>query len=63
MGLVNAAALIAELGDLSRFASPRQLMACLRLMPYEHSSSMSVRCGYITKVEFCSARYGRLARD
>src|SRR6266404_4259005 len=27
MALVNAATLIAELGDLSRFANPRQLMA------------------------------------
>jgi transposase len=29
MALVNAATLIAELGDLSRFANPRQLMAYL----------------------------------
>jgi transposase len=27
MALVNAATLIAELGDLSRFSNPRQLMA------------------------------------
>ena len=31
MALVNAASLIAELGDLSRFANPRQLMAYLGL--------------------------------
>ena len=31
MALVNAATLIAELGDLSRFANPRQLMAYLGL--------------------------------
>src|SRR5260370_26421047 len=33
MALVNAATLIAELGDLSRFADPRQLMAYLGLVP------------------------------
>jgi transposase len=38
MALVNAAALIAELGDLSRFANPRQLMAFLGLVPSKHSS-------------------------
>jgi transposase len=37
MALVNAATLIAELGDLSRFANPRQLMAYLGLVPSEHS--------------------------
>jgi transposase len=35
MALVNAATLIAELGDLSRFANPRQLMAYLGLVPSE----------------------------
>src|SRR6201998_2569291 len=43
MALVNAATLIAELGDLSRFANPRQLMAYLGLVPSEHSSGASVR--------------------
>jgi transposase len=38
MAVVNAATLIAELGDLSRFANPRQLMAYLGLVPSEHSS-------------------------
>ena len=41
MALVNAASLIAELGDLSRFANPRQLMAYLGLVPAEHSSGAS----------------------
>jgi transposase len=49
MALVNAATLIAELGDLSRFANPRQLMAYLGLVPSEHSSGASVRRGGITK--------------
>jgi transposase len=47
MALVNAASLIAELGDLSRFANPRQLMAYLGLVPSEHSSGASVKRGGI----------------
>ena len=39
--LFNAATLIAELGDLSRFAGPRQLMAYLGLVPSEHSISLT----------------------
>jgi transposase len=49
MALVNAVTLIAELGDLSRFANPRQLMAYLGLVPCEHSTGASVRRGGITK--------------
>jgi transposase len=49
MALVNAATVIAELGDLSRFANTCQLMAYLGLVPSEHSSGTSVRCGGITK--------------
>jgi len=33
---------IAELGDLSRFTKPRQLMAYLGLVPCEHSSDVVV---------------------
>jgi transposase len=56
MALVNAAPLIAELGDLSRFADPRQLMAYLGLVPSEHSSGASVRRGGITKAGNGAAR-------
>src|SRR6201997_1964023 len=49
MALVNAATLIAELGELSRFANPRQLMAYLGLGPSEHSSGASVKRGGLTK--------------
>jgi transposase len=49
MALVNAATLIAQLGDLWRFANPRQLMAYLGLVPCEHSSGANVRRGRITK--------------
>ncbi|MGY0781676.1 IS110 family RNA-guided transposase [Azospirillum argentinense] len=40
---------VAEVGDFSRFATPRQLMAYLGLVPSEHSSGASVRRGGITK--------------
>src|SRR5438128_8930247 len=56
MALVNAATLIAELGDLSRFANPRQLMAYLGLVPSEHSSGSSVKHGGITKAGNAAAR-------
>jgi transposase len=49
IALVNAASLIAELGDLSRFANPRQLMAYLGLVPSEHSSGVSIKRGGLTK--------------
>jgi transposase len=56
MALVNAATLIAELGDLTRFTDPRQLMAYLGLVPSEHSSGRSVKRGGITKAGNSSAR-------
>ena len=56
MALVNAATLIAELGDLSRFANARQLMAYLGLVPSEHSSGASVRRGGLTKAGNGAAR-------
>jgi transposase len=40
---------MAELGDLSRFASPRELMAFLGLVPSESSTGDSVKRGGITK--------------
>src|SRR6266571_6552023 len=56
MALVNAATLIAELGDLSRFANPRQLMAYLGLVPSEYSSGASIKRGGITKAGNSTAR-------
>lgn len=49
VSLIVAATTVAELGDLTRFASPRQLMAYLGLVPSEHSSGGSTRRGGITK--------------
>lgn len=49
IGMVIAATLAAEIGDFSRFASPRQLMAYLGLVPSEYSSGSKQRPGGITK--------------
>ena len=49
VGLVSAMTVLAELGDISRFDSPRQLMAYLGLVPSEHSSGGTRRQGGITK--------------
>jgi transposase len=47
--VLTATIIAAELGDLNRFRSPRQLMAYLGLVPSEHSSGQSRRLGGITK--------------
>jgi transposase len=46
---VHAVTLISELGDLSRFTEPRQLMAYLGLVPTENSTGERRRQGAITK--------------
>lgn len=51
-----AMVLLAELGDISRFDSPRQLMAFLGLVPGEHSSGGRRRQGAITKTGNSHAR-------
>jgi transposase len=51
-----AVTLIAELGDLTRFANPRQLMSYLGLRPSEHSTGEHRRQGAITKTGNSHAR-------
>lgn len=46
---VTAMTIVAELHDVRRFKSPRELMAYLGLVPSEHSSSDKHRRGGITK--------------
>ena len=46
---VIAATLVAEVGEFSRFPSPRKLMAYVGLVPGEHSSGGSIRPRGITK--------------
>jgi transposase len=47
--LISATGFLAEIGDLSRFCSPRELMAFLGLVPSEHSTGDKVKRGGITK--------------
>jgi len=46
---ISAATIVAEVGQLSRFARPRQLMGYTGAVPSEHSSGECVRRGPITK--------------
>ena len=49
VSLLTATTIVAEIGDLKRFASAPQLMAYLGLVPSEHSSGASKSRGGITK--------------
>lgn len=49
IALVTSATIVAELGDLTRFKTPRQLMAYSGLVPSESSSGNTVKRGSITK--------------
>jgi len=49
MDLVAAATFLAEIGDLSRFQGPRELMAYLGLVPSEASTGDTIKRGPITK--------------
>ena len=49
VSFLTAMGLVAELGDLTRFGQPRELMAFLGLVPSEYSSGPRVRRGGITK--------------
>jgi transposase len=54
--LIHAVRIVAELGDLSRFTHPRQLMGYLGLIPSEDSSGERRHQGAITKAGNSSAR-------
>ncbi len=47
--LITAVTVVSEVGDISRFQTPRQLMAYAGLVPSEHSSGGRVRRGGVTK--------------
>jgi transposase len=49
MDMISAATFLAEIGDLSRFPSPSELMAYLGLVPSEASTGDKVKRGPITK--------------
>ena len=46
---ITAATVVAEVGSLSRFENPRQLMGYTGLVPREHSSGNRTQRGAITK--------------
>jgi len=54
--VITAVGLLAEIGDLTRFDSPRQLMGYLGLVPSERSTGDRVRRGSITKAGNTRAR-------
>lgn len=49
VALITASTIVAEVGDLTRFDNPRQLMAYAGLVPSEYSSGDSINRGSITK--------------
>lgn len=49
LDLISATSFLAEIGDLSRFQTPRELMAYLGLVPSEDSTGNTVKRGPITK--------------
>ena len=57
VSFITAVGLLAELGDLRRFKSARQLMAYTGLVPSENSSGNSVRRGRITKTGNATVRW------
>jgi transposase len=56
VALLTAVTFVAEIGDVRRFETPRQLMAYLGLVPCEHSTGDRVRRGSITKAGNTRAR-------
>jgi transposase len=56
ISLISAVIVVTELGDLTRFDKPTQLMAYLGLVPSEHSSGPTIKRGSITKTGNTHAR-------
>lgn len=56
VAFITATTFVAEIGDVRRFETPRQLMAYLGLVPGERSSGETVRRGAITKAGNGEAR-------
>lgn len=54
--LIAAVTLVAEIGDLHRFDSPKQLMAWIGLVPAEYSSGKRIKRGEITRAGNAAAR-------
>jgi transposase len=59
--VIAAVTLIAELGDLTRFENPKQLMSYVGLIPSEHTTGAHRRQGRITKTGNSHARRALIA--
>jgi transposase len=57
IGILTATTLVAELGDISRFESPRKLMSYTGLTPTEDSSGGRVQRGHISHIGNSHVRY------
>jgi transposase len=57
LDLISASTLLAEIGDLTRFRTPNELMAFLGLVPSEYSTGDTVQRGPITKAGNPRARH------
>ena len=55
--LIAATVIVAELGDVRRFAHPRHLMAFLGMVPQENTTGNTRRLGAITKTGNAQARW------
>src|SRR5262249_3610920 len=49
LDMISASTIVAEVGDLSRFRTPRELMAYVGIVPSENSTGDKVKRGPITK--------------
>jgi hypothetical protein len=56
VSLIVAATMVAEIGDMSRFKHPNELIGYLGLVPSEHSGGEMIRRGPITKTGNSHAR-------
>jgi transposase len=56
VSLLTATITVAEIGNISRFSKPTELMAYLGLVPSEHSSGNTIKRGGITKTGSSHAR-------
>lgn len=56
VAFITAVTFVAEIGDVRRFETPRQLMGFLGLVPSERSTGNTVRRGHITKAGNTRAR-------
>jgi len=56
VAFITAVTFVAEIGDIRRFETPRQLMGYLGLVPSERSTGDTVRRGSITKAGNARAR-------